>query len=255
MKNTLKWVAILLLLFSFILALYPTISRLLTKKSCSKATTDFDSAVDYIQEGNFEEALEKGIINEKGYLKNSEYELPVLFKEDIDRLYQDSLVYNEALKENQNFSKSSVFEFASLNLTTYGIYSGMYGYLNIDSIELALPIYLGATDNNMRYGVAHLNMTSLPTGGTGTNTVIAGHTGYIGKTFFDNIRYLTEGDEVVIKNYFNTLHYRVSLIKNVESTALHEIFIDENKDLLTLMTCSNSGTTRLLVICEREDSK
>lgn len=254
MKNTLKWVAIFLLLSSFILALYPTVSRLLTKKSCSKATTDFDSAVNYIQEGSFEEALDKGIIDEKGYLKKADYKLPVLFQEDIDRLYADSLDYNKILESEQVFTRSSDFELASLNLSSYGISNGMYGYLSADSIGLTLPIYLGATEYNMRYGTAHLNLTSLPIGGLGTNTVLAGHTGYTGKTFFDNIRYLTEGDKVVVKNYFGTINYRVRSMKNIDSTDLEDIYLKTNKDLLTLMTCSNGGTTRLIVICEREDN-
>ena len=55
---------------------------------------------------------------------------------------------------------------------------------------MRLPIYLGANSSNMSYGAAHMSATSLPIGGKNTNAVLAGHTGYIGRIFFDNLRNL-----------------------------------------------------------------
>lgn len=233
------------------IALYPTISRTHTKIKCENYSIEFDSITENVQEGSFKEAKEKEIIDEKGYLINSEYELPVLFKEDLERLYDDSVSYNQDLQESQNIYHSSDFEISALNLYSYGVLNNVYGYVQISDIELTLPIYLGATEYNMRYGCAHLNKTSLPVGGNGTNCVLAGHTGYAGKTFFDHIRNLQVGATVEVKNYFTTLKYEVLRIENVSNDNLESIYIEDNKDLLTLMTCSNGGTTRLLVICER----
>ncbi len=251
MKKIILIIAIALLLGSMFFALYPTISRTCTKTKCEKYSVDFDSITENVQDGSFEEAKEKGIVDDKGYLVESEYELPVLFKQDLERLYDDSISYNQDLNDSQSIHHSSDFENSALDLYSYGIMNDMYGYIQIPDIELTLPIYLGATEYNMRYGCAHLNKTSLPAGGSGTNCVLAGHTGYSGKTFFDNIRYLRVGATVKIKNYFTTLNYEVLRIENVTNDNLESIYIEENKDLLTLMTCSNSGTTRLLVICER----
>lgn len=254
MKGTIKWISIFLLFCSLVLALYPTISRLITQNNCDKAAAEFDELVNRIQEGEYEDALNEGLVDENGKLTEGD-NLPVLFKEDIERLYKDSLEYNSRLQEGQNIYHTSDFEIATLDLGSYGISNGMYGYLYADSIELTLPIYLGATEQNMRVGAAHLSMTSLPVGGTDTNTVLAGHTGYTGKTFFDNIRKLKEGDKIVIKNYFGSLTYTVSIMKNIESTDIDDIYIQEGKDVLTLMTCSNGGATRLLVICERSNTQ
>ncbi len=253
MQKTLKWIAVILLLCSIALALYPTLSKSITQKECSKETKTFDKITENYKEGSFKDALDKGIINEEGYPTNSADELPVLFKEDVERMLKDSRDYNNQIKDEQNIYHSSDFEYSALYLPDYGIHNGMYGYLSAESINLTLPIYLGATEGNMRVGATHLYMTSLPIGGIGTNAVIAGHTGYIGKTFFDNIRNLNVGDEIVIKNYFGTLKYQVSELKNVESYDIQDVYIDENKDLVTLVTCSNGGTARLLVICERKD--
>ena len=57
---------------------------------------------------------------------------------------------------------------------------------------------------------AHLTYTSLPIGGESTNCVLAAHTGYIGRIFFDYIRYLNVGDEVTVTNLWNKLTYRVT---------------------------------------------
>lgn len=251
MQKTLKWIVVILLLCSIALALYPTLSKSITQRECSKETKTFDKITENYKEGSFKDALDKGIINEEGYPTDSADELPVLFKEDVERMLKDSKDYNNQIKDEQNIYHSSDFEYSALFLPNYGIHNGMYGYLSAKSINLTLPIYLGATEGNMRVGATHLYMTSLPIGGIGTNAVIAGHTGYIGKTFFDNIGNLNIGDEIVIKNYFGTLKYKVCMIKNVESYDIQDIYIDKSKDLVTLVTCSNGGTTRLLVICER----
>lgn len=256
MKKIMICLATVLLCCSIIIALYPTICRYLAQIDSNKSANNFDESIENIQNGSYEEALKNGIIDKSGHLKNADFELPVLFKEDLNRLYIDSLEYNASIVNNQNFKKSSDFRYPSLNLSSYGIHNGMYGYMTIESIDLILPIYLGANEHNMSIGASHLNTTSLPTGGKGTNCVLAGHTGYTGKTLFDNIHYLNIGDEITIKNYFTTLKYKVYQKKNIQNNNLADIYADENKDLLTLLTCSNGGATRLLVICERkEDNK
>ena len=111
---------------------------------------------------------------------------------DADRLYRDSVAYNEKLKTEQYnlLINETSYRQASLNLYDYGVPNNIYGYISASSIGMELPIYLGATDDNMAFGAAHLTYTSLPIGGESTNCVLAAHTGYIGRVFFDDIRYL-----------------------------------------------------------------
>ena len=111
---------------------------------------------------------------------------------NVNKLYEDSLAYNKALADHQDMGKG--FTDSVLYLPDYGIYDGMYGYISCSAIGLYLPIYLGATDENISYGTAHMSNTSLPTGGEDTHCVLVGHTGYFGRTFFDNIRDLEKGD-------------------------------------------------------------
>ena len=175
---------------------------------------------------------------------------PVVYQMDIDRLYADSVAYNERLQEHQDMDHID-FADEALNLSDYGIYDGIYGYITASSIGLNAPIYLGASESNMAWGAAHLMNTSLPIGGEGNNIALAGHTGYFGRIVFDNIPYLDEGDTVSITTYFGTLTYQVISKKEISSTETNDIYVVKGKDLLTLLTCARMGKTRYQVTCER----
>ena len=142
-------------------------------------------------------------------------------------------------------------------MSSYGITSGVYGYISAPSIGLELPIYLGGSDDNMALGAAHMTYTSLPIGGESTNCVLSGHSGYIGRIFFDYIPSLNIGDEITVENYWNTLTYKVidkQIHKKDEST---DCYITEDRDLLTLITCvsnGHGGFDRFYLICERKST-
>ena len=117
-----------------------------------------------------------------------------------------------------------------------------------------LSLFLGATEKHMADGAAHMSQTSLPIGGNNTNCVIAGHRGYGGASYFRYIEKLQVGDSVSITNLWETLEYRVVQIKIIYPYEVEEILIQENRDLLTLLTChpyASGGKQRYLVICER----
>lgn len=176
---------------------------------------------------------------------------------DVNRLREASLKYNEALKiiQSSKLVGEESYTYAALDLTQYGIYDNIYGYVSAPAIDMELPIYLGVTEGNMAYGAAHFCYTSLPTGGESTNVVLAGHTGYIGRWLFDSIRYLDEGDEVNVKTYIGSLSYKVVDKKIKFPKESEDIFIDKGKDKLTLTTCiydSEGNYKRCIVICERK---
>lgn len=168
----------------------------------------------------------------------------------------DSVAYNETLKQHQAelLVSEQAYQKPSLNLSSYGIENNVYGFVSSPSIGLELPIYLGGNDDNMALGAAHMTYTSLPIGGENTNCVISGHSGYIGRIFFDYLPNLNIGDEIVVENYWNTLTYKVvqkQINKSYESAAC---FISDGKDLLTLITCisdGHGGFDRFYVIAER----
>ena len=246
-------VALILVTVSLSLFAYPNVSKQVIQKKNDEIIEQFDEITDDVQDGDREEAIEDGVINEDGYLIDDNGEIvsdyPVVFQKDLDRLYQDSIAYNEALKDRQDLDVD--FSGAALDLTDYGIYDGVYGYINAPAIGLNVPIYLGASDGNMAWGASHLMNTSLPFGGESTNTVLAGHTGYFGMIVFDYIPSLSVGDTVSVTTYFDTLDYRVISKKEITETETNDLYIEKGKDLLTLITCARMGKARYEVICER----
>ncbi len=254
-------VATVMLVSGLGLLLFPPISNSVGKSIANNEIDKFDQMVENIADGSFEEALEKGEIDNEGYPidenGNRTSDVPIVFVVESGRLLADSIAYNEELKTNQSQKLTTeTYENQVLNLLDYGVITNIYGYVSAPSIDMQLPVYLGANEYNMSYGVAHLCYTSLPTGGESTNTVIAGHTGYIGRIYFDKLRYLQIGDSIQFTNYWGKLNYKVAETKIVDEHESSDIYIKKGEDLLTLITCisdKHGGFDRYIVICERAD--
>lgn len=122
-------------------------------------------------------------------------------------------------------------------LSDYGIDSDILGYITIPAIDIKLPIYNGASTENMAKGATYLAHTSLPVGGKNTNCVIAAHNRYNGIYMFQRITELDEGDEIYITNLWETLVYKVTETKVIAPDDSRNIYIQENRSLVTLSTC------------------
>lgn len=238
-----------LLIASISFAVYPSVSKTVVNHNNQTIADQYVQQLDDVYEGSSDDYLtdnEGYLINEEGRRLSS---LPILCQEDLDRLYQDSVQYNDKLKSYQHVDD---FEYAPFDLKDYGIQSGIYAIIDIPSIDLNLPIYLGANEYNMSFGATHLFSTSLPIGGSGTNSVICGHTGFLGKVFFDDLGKLSEGDEIIITNYFGTLRYKVISGTVIDSDNVDQCYLEHDKDLITLLTCAARGTKRYMVVAERK---
>ena len=259
LKKILTGVAVAMLVVGIGLLLFPTVSNFIGTQISNGEADKFDAQMESLEDGTYESALKAGKIDADGYKidkkGNRTSKSPVVFKGDLKRLYKDSVAYNEELKKNQySMLRNDTYSYAALNMNDYGIDNGIYGYVTAESINMRLPVYLGANSANMSYGAAHMAGTSLPIGGESTNAVLAGHTGYIGRIFFDNLRGLKIGDEVKFKNYWGTLKYRVKETKVNKPSESEDCYIQKGKDMLTMFTCignGNGGFDRYYVICER----
>lgn len=122
-------------------------------------------------------------------------------------------------------------------LSDYGIDSDILGYITIPAIDIKLPIYNGASTENMAKGAAYLAHTSLPVGGENTNCVIAAHTRYKSIYMFKRITELNVGDKIYITNFWETLVYQVVETKVIDPNDSQNIYIKANRSLITLSTC------------------
>lgn len=172
-------------------------------------------------------------------------------------LYAAMQEYNIDLYENgqEGFRDAWSYQKPSFDLTEWGLEDGMVGYIDIPRMDVKLPIYLGATTENMKKGAVHLSQTSLPIGGVNTNCVLAAHRGYSGAAMFRDIEALKIGDEITITNLWETLSYRVVEYKAIRPNESDEVLIQEGRDLVTLITCHpyRHNYQRYVVYCERVD--
>ena len=175
------------------------------------------------------------------------------------KLWADMVRYNETIYTQGQTGLSCAYDYQkpSFRLMDYGLEDEVFGVISIPAMELEMPIFLGATEQHMADGAAHLSQTSLPIGGDNTNCVIAGHRGYNGASYFRYIDKLKVGDLVSVTNLWETLTYRVCEIKIIEPHDVTEILIQPGRELLTLLTChpyASGGRQRYVVYCERVES-
>lgn len=171
-------------------------------------------------------------------------------------LWESITTYNQRIyiDGQSTLSEAGAYQAALFNLTDYGLPDETFGVISIPKLDLEMPLYLGATDENMTKGAAVLSGTSVPIGGSNTNAVIAGHRGWGGAAYFRYITELSIGDEVVITNLWEHLRYRVVGTKIIEPHEIENILIQPERDIVTLLTChpyASGGKQRYLVYCQR----
>ncbi len=166
--------------------------------------------------------------------------------------------YNRLLytKKQCNLTDLEACETPAADLVAYGIEDEIIGVLEIPTMELTMPVYLGASDDHLAAGAAVLGNTSAPIGGDNTNCVIAGHRGWRGADYFRHIDRLQVGDTVTLTNLWETLTYTVADIRIIQPHEVDKIKIQQGRDLLTLLTChpyASGGRERYVVYCERTE--
>ena len=185
-------------------------------------------------------------------------------REEPEQQYSELMTalqeYNRQLyaEKQCNLTDLEACEEPAADLTAYGIEDEIIGVLEIPTMELTMPVYLGASDAHLAAGAAVLGNTSAPIGGDNTNCVIAGHRGWRGADYFRRIDRLQVGDTVTLTNLWETLTYTVADIQIIQPHEVAKIKIQPNRDLLTLLTChpyASGGRQRYVTYCERDKGK
>ena len=180
-------------------------------------------------------------------------------QQEHDALYEEMRVYNASLVESGQSGLSDAWTDIEISgkLETAGFEEGMVGVLDIEAMDVTIPLYFGADEQSLYKGAAILADTSFPIGGENTNCVIAAHRGgYEGTAMFRDIEVLKEGDMVTITNAWETLEYEVAGHIVIEPDDLNAIRIIPGADMVTLVTCHpyGSNSQRYVVYCKRKDS-
>ncbi|QWU16870.1 sortase A [Paenibacillus sophorae] len=119
--------------------------------------------------------------------------------------------------------------------------------IEIDKIDVKLPVLEGATKANMRHAAVHLTETA-PLGEIG-NAAIAAHRAHTKGRLFNRLNEVKIGDTISVKTKGKVYNYTVYDISIVEPTDV-SVLEGSNKDrILTLITCDPliNPTHRLIV--------
>lgn len=133
--------------------------------------------------------------------------------------------------------------------------NGIMGYIDIPKMQVNVPIYHYTTDEVLEQGIGHIAGSSLPVGGDGTHCVLTGHRGMPESKLFTDLDRLTEGDKFYIHILNKDIAYEVCDIQTVLPYELDSLVFEDDKDLVTLVTCTPYGvnTHRLLVTGKRTE--
>lgn len=165
------------------------------------------------------------------------------------QLWEDAQAYNEALSQDNSRFQPSEEESVRYNELLNLSGTGIMGYVEIPSIDVALPIYHGTDEAVLQVAAGHIEGSSLPVGGPGTHTVLSGHRGLPSATLFTDLDQLDMGDVFLLHVLGETLTYQVDQIRIVEPDDVSLLALEEGEDLCTLVTCTPYGVNshRLLV--------
>lgn len=166
-------------------------------------------------------------------------------QERLDQIREDAEAYNRRLA-----LEGDTTDYRS-QLNPAG--DGVMGRIKIDKINVDLPIYHTSSDAVLRMGAGHMTETSLPVGGAGSHAAITAHRGLAESVLFTNLDKVQVGDQFVIEVLGEAQVYEVFLTRIVAADETDWLLYDNDRDLVTLITCNPLGinTERMLVTGER----
>lgn len=219
MKNRIITIILLVIFFIGLATLsYPIISSYFNSKVQSRAIDEYDKAL--------------SLINNKDY--SNLFESAKEYNQELAKLEYPLVQYKEL---------TNYLDLININN------KGMMGYIEIAKINIKLPIYHGTSTTVLNKAVGHLEGSSLPIGGESTHSILSAHRGLPSSKLFTNLNKLEIGDTFKITILDKVLTYQVDSIITVVPEDIESLEIINNKDYVTLVTCTPYGinTHRLLV--------
>ena len=245
-RNLMNLLAVFLFVVGFLMLAYPVIQSLIFKCENKQYISEFRKSVS-----------EENVTRDAG-MKGETEDLKTAVP--YEKLLENMKTYNQKIYEEKQVElrdawsyRKNIFDFASI-----GISDDMIGYITIDAMNVEIPLYIGASDENLRRGAAVLTQTSMPVGGQNTNCVIAAHRGgYYGDAMFRDIEVLQPGDKIQVSNFWETLEYEVVRAIVTVPDDIEAVKIIEGQDLVTLVTCHpySDNYQRYIVYCRRVEQK
>ncbi len=161
--------------------------------------------------------------------------------------------FNDAFEQTGQAARDPFEEDLDVADSQFAVTGEQFAYMVIPSIDVSLPVYLGASKKHLGVGLAQVEGTSLPVGGDGTRSVIAGHRGGYYNHYLLFADQLAAGDRIYVIVQGELLVYEVYGSEVIHPSEWEKLAAVEGQDTLTLLTCTPPpvNSHRLLVDARR----
>ena len=155
------------------------------------------------------------------------------------------------IDENREQKPTTISEEKN-TLENYPEYGTQYATIEIDKIDVNLPVYFGDTLEILKKGVGHSSGSYFP--GEGGSIVYMGHNS---KKMFRRFSELQKGNEIKVTTNYGEYKYKIYDMQLIKETELDKLPIQREKEILMVYTCypfNNVGyaTQRYVVYAELE---
>lgn len=220
-----KLLRVVIVLIGIGILVYPSLSEYLQQQNASRSVATYDDTIKKTKQSR------------------------------LDAMLKDAREYNKLLASPTGIKQQPVdVNGKPITLNSYEDLlningDGMIGYISIPKLSTTDRIYHGTKENVLQVGIGHLKGTSLPVGGKTTHASLSGHRGLPTADLFTDLDRMEKGDEFFVKVLDKTFRYTVDQILTVLPDETEELAIQNEKDYITLITCTPYGVNshRLLV--------
>ena len=177
----------------------------------------------------------------------------LFFGREIETIFTLANKVSISTNSNKNTEQPTIVKKEEkYTLKNYPEYGTQYATIEIDRIDVNLPVYFWDTLDVLKKGVGHSTGSYFP--GEGGSIVYMGHNS---KKVFRRFSELQIGDEIKITTSYGEYTYKIYDMELINETDVDKLPIQRDKEILMIYTCypfNNIGyaTQRYVVYAELE---
>ena len=175
-------------------------------------------------------------------------ELIEQFEQNVEQEHMED-DEKEKEKETEADAKAPISEEDAALLSS----GDVIGLIEIEALERKYPVVEGANSKQLAYGIGHIPDTAAI--GSKGNCVLAGHRGSRYGTYFKYLNRLSAGDTVKVMDKEGNVYLYEVVSWEVVGPYENSVKAQGEETELTLLTCENSGTMRLIYHCIRKEGE
>ena len=175
----------------------------------------------------------------------------LFFGQEIGEIFSLVNKVSITIDENKEPVETKINEEEN-KLINYPEYGTQYATIQIDKIDVNLPVYFGDTLEILKKGVGHSSGSYFP--GEGGSIIYMGHNS---KKVFRRFGELQKGNEIKVTTNYGEYTYKIYDMQLIKETETDKLPIQKEKEILMIYTCypfNNIGytTQRYVVYAELE---